>query len=166
MMKQITIFDIIAKDEQPKQLPPAIPYGYIKDFRIVGRELTFQDLKNYIGKRIIECISNESNQHFRVYKVIDYFEDCDTFYKRVRPLPDNTLHYGEIVNEYIHDVCGQKEAMACYEPYFTCDRVALSDKEGTDKANAWVSEAWCKDGRYDTGEANAYSFHQLLTGSM
>ena len=82
-MKQITIFDLLEPDEQPKQLLPEIPYGYIKDFRIVGRELTFQDLKDYIGKQIIECISNESNQHFRVYKVIDYFEDCDTYYKRV-----------------------------------------------------------------------------------
>lgn len=147
-MKQITIFDIIAQGEQPKQLPPKIPYGYIKDFRIVGRELTFQDLKNYIGKRIIECISNESNQHFRVYKVIDYFEDCDTYYKRVRPLPPNDIGYGEFVNSYIHDVVGIKECMECYEPAYTCDRVALSSN-GKDKADSWISEAYCGSCRFE-----------------
>ena len=156
-MQQIDIFDIL-----PKQLPLDVPCGYISDPDLVGEVIPFTSLKDYIGKKVVKAYEGG----YKVYKVIEYIENCDTFYKRVRPLPDNALHYGEIVNEYIHDVCGQKEAMACYEPYFTCDRVALSDKEGTDKANAWVSEAWCKDGRYDIGEANAYSFHQLLTGSM
>ena len=155
-MQQIDIFDIL-----PKQLPLDVHCGYINDPDLVGEVIPFTSLKDYIGKKVVKAYEGG----YKVYKVIEYIENCDTFYKRVRPLPDNALHYGEIVNEYIHDVCGQKEAMACYEPYFTCDRVALSDKEGTDKANAWVSEAWCKDGRYDIGEANACSFHQLLTGS-
>lgn len=154
-MQQIDIFDIL-----PKQLPLDVPCGYISDPDLVGEQIPFTDLRNYIGKKVVKAYEGG----YKVYKVIEYIEQSDTFYKRVRPLPDTAMKYGDIVNEYIHDVCGQKEAMACYEPYFTCDRVALSDKEGTDKANAWVSEAWCKDGRYDIGEKNAYSFHQLLTG--
>lgn len=156
-MNQLSFFDIL-----PKQLPLDVPCGYISDPDLVGEVIPFTSLKDYIGKKVVKAYEGG----YKVYKVIEYIENCDTYYKRAKPLPDNALRYGEIVNEYIHDVCGQKEAMACYEPYFTCDRVALSDKEGSDKANAWVSEAWCKDGRYGIGEKNAYSFHQLLTGSI
>lgn len=144
-MEQITIFDILVIDKPDCK---DIPYGYIKDMRIVGKELTFQELKNYIAKKIIKCLSTESNQYFRVYKVIEYHEDCFTYYKRVRPLPPNSIGYGEYVNEYIHDVVGIKECMACYEPAFTCDRVALSDNGGN-KSNAIVCEAYCSNGRYE-----------------
>lgn len=146
--KQISIFDILAPDEPKPDEPKTITYGYIKDFRIVGQELTFQDLKNYIRKPVVECKSTESNQYFRVYKVVEYYEDCDTYYKRVRPLPPNQIGYGEIVNSYIHDVIGIPECMECYEPAFTCDRVALSSN-GKDKADSWISEAYCANGRFD-----------------
>ena len=142
-MRQLTIFDVLP-DEKPTT---EVPYGYIKDMRIVGKELSFQDLKFYIGKQVIKCASTESNQYFRVYKVVEYYEDCFTYYKRVRPLPDNPIGYGEYVNEYIHDVVGIKECMACYEPAFTCDRVGLSDN-GV-KENAVVCEAYCSNGRYE-----------------
>lgn len=163
-MKQITIFDIIA-DEKPAVKTNDIPCGYIRDMRIVGRELEFQELKDFIGKKVIEVRSTESNQYYRVYKVIGYYEDCFTYYKRVKPLPDSDIGYGEIVNEFIHDVVGIKDCMACYEPYFTCDRVALSDNNGN-KSNAVVCEAWCCNGRYDPFEMGlptdeVVSFHEI-----
>ena len=159
-MKQLTIFDVLPGEEQASE----VPYGYIKDMRIVGKELSFQDLKNYIGKQVVKCVSTESNQYFRVYKVIEYYENCFTYYKQVRPLPDNPIGYGEYVNEYIHDVVGIKECMACYEPAFTCDRVGLSDN-GKDKENSVVCEAYCSNGRYDeildyTGEVE--SFYEIV----
>ena len=43
-MKQITIFDILTPDEPKPDEPKTITYGYIKDFRVVGQELTFQEL--------------------------------------------------------------------------------------------------------------------------
>lgn len=144
-MRQLSLFDIIEPVTQKD-----IPYGYIKDIRIVGRELlSFQDLKNHIGEQIVKCSSNESNQHFRIYKVIDYFENCDTYYKRVRPLPPNSIGYGNIVNSFIHDVVGIKECMECYEPVFTCDRVALSGN-GRNTADSWISEAYCVNGRFES----------------
>jgi len=146
-MRQLTIFDVIEPETKPDKLK-SVPYGYIRDIRIVGRELTFQDLKNCIGKQIVKCDSTESNQYFRVYKVIEYYEDCDTYYKRVRPLPPNPIGYGDIVNSFIHDVVGIKECMECYEPAFICDRVALSGN-GKDKADSWISEAYCSNGRYE-----------------
>ena len=143
MSYQMTIFDIISSDK-----PKAAPYGYTDDMSIIGRELTFKELKNYIGKQIICTVKTESNPWYRVYKVIEYFENCDTYYKRVRPLPPNGYDYGEIVNSYIHDVVGIKECMACYEPAFTYDRIALSSN-GKDKADSWVSEFYGDDRFYE-----------------
>ena len=136
MSYQMTIFDIISSDK-----PKVAPYGYTDDMSIIGRELTFKDLKNYVGKQIVCTVKTESNLWYRVYKVIEYFENCDTYYKRVRPLPPNDYDYGEIVNSYIHDVVGIKECMACYEPAFTCDRLALSSN-GKNKADSWISESY------------------------
>lgn len=134
MSYQMTLFDIIAQDK-----PNNAPYGYIDDLSYVGRELTFKELEGHIGKQIVCTVKTESHLWYRVYKVVDYFEDCDTYYKQVRPLPPNGYEYGEIVNSYIHDVVGVKECMACYEPAFTCDRVSLSSN-GKDKADSWISE--------------------------
>ena len=78
------------------------------------------------------------------------------------------MKYSEIVNEYIYNVVGQKEAMACYDVAFVCDRVALSDKDGDKKANAWISEAYCGGGRFNEVYSQycySCSFHELLTES-
>lgn len=156
-MNQIDIFDLI-----PKQLPIDVPCGYIDDPDLLGREIPFPDLKNYIGKKVVKAYEGG----YKVYKVIEYIENCDTYYKRVRPIPDNAFHYDEYVNEYIYSVVGQKAAMACYEAAFTCDRIALSDKEGSEQANAWTSETYCKGGKYPIfPQATGCAFHELLTAS-
>ena len=156
-MQQIDIFDIL-----PKQLPLDVPCGYIDDPDLVGEQIPFTDLRNYIGKKVVKVYEGG----YKVYRVIEYIEQSDTFYKRVRPLPDTAMKYSEIVNEYIYNVVGQKEAMACYEPYFTCDRVALSDKDGDKKANAWISETNTTSSRFDIGDTHPCSFHKLLTGEV
>ena len=152
-MKQMTIFDII---EKPKKEPPC---GYIDDLLLVGRELRFQELKNMIGKKVVCSVSTESHTWYKVYKVIDYFEEHDKFYKQVRKLPENSIGYGQIVNDYIHDVVGIKECMDCYELSFICDRVVLSDSNLNDKANAWVSEAYCSNGRF---KANTFDYPETF----
>lgn len=153
-MNQLSFFDIL-----PKQLPLDVPCGYIEDKDLVGKEIPFTDLRNYIGKKVVKTYA----AGYKVYRVIEYIEESDTYYKRVRPLPESAMRYGNIVNEYVHDVVGQKEAMKCYDVAFVCDRIALSDKEGSNKANAWISEAYCSNGRYNIQPENACSFHELLT---
>ena len=155
MSYQMTIFDILVPDK-----PTDVSYGYIEDESIVGKELTFQDLKNYIGKQVICTVTTESNKWFRVYKVIEYFENHDTFYRQAKPLPPNTYPYGEIVNSYIHDVVGIKECMECYEVAYTCDRVALSSN-GKNKADSWISEAYCANGRFDNDDPYAERFYEI-----
>lgn len=156
-MKQMTIFDII---EGPKK---EIPCGYLEEdqYHLIGRELSFSELKDMIGKKVICTAHTENHKWYKVYKVIDYFVDSDKVYKRVRELPENTLKYSDKVNDYIHDVCGQKEAMDCYEIDYTCDRVALSDDNRKNQANAWVSEMYCRNGRHDPINGFAETFYEL-----
>mgnify|MGYP007057683637 CR=1 FL=1 len=61
MSYQMTIFAIISSDK-----PKVAPYGYTDDMSIIGRELTFKDLKNYIGKQIVCTVKTESNLWYRV----------------------------------------------------------------------------------------------------
>lgn len=156
-MKQISIFDIL---ERPKE---NIPCGYLKEeqYYLIGKKISFSQLKDLIGKKVICSVSTESNTWYKVYKVIDYYEDQDKFYKQVRELPENPIGYGQIVNDYIHDVVGIKECMDCYELDFTCDRVALCDSNLNDKANAWVSEAYSNNGRYKVDLDYPETFYEL-----
>lgn len=157
MNKQITIFDII---EEPKK---EIPCGYLEEdqYHLIGRELSFLELKDMIGKKVICTAHTESHKWYKVYKVVDYFIDSDKVYKMVRKLPENALKYPDKVNDYIHDVCGQKEAMDCYELDYICDRVALSDDNRKNQANAWVSEMYCRNGRHDPINGFADTFYEL-----
>lgn len=156
-MKQMSIFDIIPETTRN------IPCGYLEEdqYHLIGRELSFPELKDMIGKKVICTVHTESNTWYKVYKVVDYFVDSDKVYKQVRELPEGCLHYGDYVNDYIHDVCGQKEAMDCYEIDYTCDRVALSDDNRKNQANAWVSEMYCKNGRFDPVDGYADTFYEL-----
>lgn len=132
-MYQTTIFDFLEK--------PEVKLGYFEGniYEIAGKELTFADLKNYKGKKVL--VQGECG-YYKVYEVMDYKADVNTIYKRVRPLPPNNCGYGEFVNDYIHDVCGIKECMACYEPYKTYGQLALNDSEHSKKANSWIAEYW------------------------
>lgn len=157
-MKQITIFDLFqSKDTE-------IPCGYLKEeqYYLIGKEIPFVQLKDLIGHKVVNSVITESHTWYKVYKVIDYFENSDKYYKQVRELPDNSFKYGEIVNDYIHDVVGIKECMECYELDFTCDRIALSDSNLNNKANAWVSEANCSNGRFEySGLPYPETFYEL-----
>jgi hypothetical protein len=156
-MKQLTIFDVLPDDK-----PKTIPCGYTQDRSIVGKAIPFTELKNYIGRKIIKI----ENGNYKVLKVIEYIENSDTFWKRFKELPDNSLHYGDVVNSYIHDVCGIKECMSCYKPFFTCDRAELSDKENSDTANCYLSEAYCETGRFIYDRGFTYSIHEILTSGV
>lgn len=158
-MYQMTIFDII------KRTVKDIPCGYIKEedeTALVGRELSFTELKNMIGKKCIVSATTESRRWYKVIKIIDYFEGCDKIYKQVRELPENDIGYGERVNDFIHDVVGIKDCMDCYEVDYVCDRVAYTNKDNSKKAEGWVSESWCSGGRFKPLDGPTEGFFELL----
>lgn len=154
-MKQMTIFDIIPETTRN------IPCGYTDDMSLIGRELRFDELKNLIGKKCIICSPRQSAIDYMVIKITDYWVDCDKVYKQVRELPEGCLHYGDRVNDYIHDVCGQKEAMDCYELDYICDRVGFVDKDKNSQSDHFISEMYCRNGRYDPKDKYADTFYEL-----
>lgn len=154
-MKQMTIFDIIPETARN------ILCGYTDDVSLIGRELRFDELKNLIGKKCIICSPRQSAIDYKVIKITDYWTDCDKVYKMVRKLPEGCLQYGDWVNDYIHDVCGQKEAMGCYELDYTCDRVGYVDKDKNNQSDHFLSEMYCKNGRFDPVDGYADTFYEL-----
>jgi hypothetical protein len=152
-MEQITIFDFIQQEKDTS-------CRWLKDGDddLIGKVIPFRDLKKYIGKKVVvSCV----NSGYRIVRIFDYHENCNTIYKRVRPLPDNDIGYGEYVNEYIHDVCGIKECMACYEPYMTFDGVSYSDTDRNRKANCSIAEYYCTGGRWNMIGTFLETFHEL-----
>ena len=169
-MNQMSIFDLIEVPVSQDSIKD-IPLGYLKDGeekQFVGRELRFQELKDLIGKKCI--VSNStysypdfkiSNTWYKVIKITQYFEGCDKVYRKVKPIPEGCIQYGEFVNDYIHDNVGQEEAMDCYEVAYICDRVGFTDKDKSDKSNGWVSEMYCNNGRHEPATERPETFYEL-----
>jgi hypothetical protein len=151
-MEQITIFDFIQQEKDTS-------CRWLKDGDddLIGKVIPFRELKNMIGEKVIV---NTVTSGYRIVRIFDYYENCNTIYKRVRPLPNSDIGYGEYVNEYTHDVVGIKECMACYEPFAVFDMVAYTDK---DKSNAksYVSEYYCTGGRWNMVSSGNETFHVL-----
>lgn len=151
--EQMSIFDLIEQERD-------ISCRWLKDGDddLIGKVIPFRDLKKYIGKKVVvSCVSSG----YRIVRIISYTEDSRTIYKRVRPLPDNDIGYGEYVNDYIHDICGIKECMACYEPFMKFDSVSYSDKDKLNKANCFETEYYCTGGRWNMIGSVNETFHEL-----
>lgn len=156
-MKQLTIFDFLPAKQE-------IPCGYIEEhdeISLIGRELRFTELKDMIGEKCIVSVTTESRRWYKVIKIVDYWENHDKIYKQVRDLPENDIGYPERVNDYIHDVCGIKECMDCYEIDYICDRIAYTDKENGKEAKGWVSESWCSNGRFEPLSETTETFYEI-----
>ena len=150
--EQMSIFDLIEQERD-------ISCRWLKDGDddLIGKVIPFRELKDKIGEKVIV---NTVTSGYRIVRIFAYYENCNTIYKRVRPLPSSDIGYGEYVNEYIHDVCGIKECMACYDPFMVFDAVAYSDKD-KGKANSYVSEYYCTGGRWNMIGSINETFHEL-----
>lgn len=108
-------------------LPKELPLGWLKDEDVAlykGDIIPFERLPDYIGERIIEELPRQSAIDYRIVLVKDYLKDSDKVYRWKD---------------------GDSELIGI------CDRVRLSDDNRKGKANMWVSEMYCRDGRYCTG---------------
>ena len=105
-------------------LPKEIPLGYIRDGEVdafKGDVIPFSQLANYIEERVLMECPRQSATDYKVVLVKKYLTDSDKVYNWRN---------------------GTSELVG------TCDRVRLSDDNKRGKANMWVSEMFCKDGRY------------------
>lgn len=147
-MKQLSFFDLLEPEDIGTK---EVPYGYLEDLSLVGRELKFTELKDMVGQKCLLARHSATGTSYRVVKITEYWENCDKVYKQVRPLPEGiAVRYGDMVNGYIHDVVGIKEAMECYELSYVCDRVAFTDSDRKQDFNKYcVSESYCSNSRFE-----------------
>lgn len=157
-MKQITIFDVLESIEGKKT---DVPCGYIDDLLLIGRELKFQELKNMIGKKCILTYATESHTWYKVIRITEYFENSDKVFRKVRDIPEGHLQYEDCINEYIHDVVGDKESMDCYEIDHICDRVGFVDQDKLKKVILGYQK--CTAAEVDGIRHRIYFFQNIST---
>ena len=87
---------------------------------IMGREIPFGELRDYIGKTLILKMPRQSAVNYRLIKITSYRENVDRFY---------TYDNGKYIPS---------------EPY---DRIGFSTDSRRGKENSWVSEMYCSNGR-------------------
>ena len=107
-------------------LPKETPLGYIKRDDVQcyrGRVLTFSELADCIELKVLMECPREGATDYKVVLVKRYLTDSDKVYRWES---------------------GKSELIGI------CDRVSLSDDNRKGKANMWVSEMHCRDGRYCT----------------
>lgn len=135
MTGQISINDYLSKD---------IPLGWVDDSKI-GAIIPFQNLKDYIGKRVIyrSAIGSNTDEGFfnKLVLIKEYLDKSDTYYTIEED--GNVSFY----NDYIRSI-SSKDKQEKMKKAFVCDRIAYSDDNRTKKANSWLSEAFCINGRY------------------
>lgn len=117
-MKQISLFDL-----KPKELP----LGYIRDDarQYIGKEIPYNELRNYIDQRIILELPRQSAVDYKVVMVKEYLTECDKVYRW-------------------HDGTAEQVGV--------CDRIAFTDDNKRFKTNSWISEMYCRNGRYEGGK--------------
>lgn len=107
-------------------LPKELKLGYIKDEEVEaykGSIITFSQLADFIEEAVLMECPRQSAVDYRVVRVKKYLTDCDKVYR-----------WSD----------GDSELIG------VCDRVSLTDDNRKGKANMWVSEMYCIDGRYCT----------------
>ena len=117
-------------------LPKEMSLGYIKRdeadcYR--GRVLTFSELADCIESKVLMECPREGATDYKVVLVKKYLTSSDKVYRWVG---------------------GDAELIG------VCDRVSLSDDNRKGKANMWVSEMYCREGRYCTSKY-AHSFYRI-----
>ena len=111
---QITLNDILSE---------SVPLGYVDESR-KGKVIPFQELANYIGRRVVIELAWQSGVCYRVVMIKNYYKDADHTYR-------------------LNKSTGE------YEMEHTYDKVGYSDdKKKAHKENSWVGEIHCKNGRW------------------
>lgn len=149
-MEQMSIFDFLPQDDITCRILKE------EDKYLIGKVIPFTALKDMIGKKVIV----QDLHRYRIVLITQYWEKSKKIYKRVRPLPDNDIGYGEYVNDYIHDVCGIKECMDCYELFKEFDSVSYSESEKK-KSDCFMSEYYCTGGRWNMVGSLNETFYEL-----
>lgn len=150
--------DIAGQESIYSFLTADVPIGFVEESKR-GNVIPFERLKDYIGKRVIyqSATGSEPDTKFwhKVVLIKDYYEKSDQYYSKEE---DGVVTY---MNDFVMSL-QSKETKKKYHKAFVCDRIAYSDDERTKKANSWLSEAYCRNGRYHiTHNSSQVNFFEL-----
>jgi hypothetical protein len=151
-------FDIEGQLSLDGFLVASVPLGHV-DGAKKGNMIPFQKLKDFIGKKVIyqseTGAEGDRKYGYKLVLIKDYFEDSDQYFQKTE---NGNVTY---MNEYIMSLQSENTKKQ-YEPAFVCDRIAYSDDDRTSKkANSWLSEAYCLNGRHQiTHNSSSVSFFE------
>ncbi len=110
---QISLYDIFSQDV-------ALDWT---DASHKGTMIPFQNLNDYIGKRVVIEMPRESAVDYKVVMIKSYRKNADHSYR-----------FNKATGEYVIS--------------HTYDKVGFSDDKRRFKENSWVGEIFCSNGRW------------------
>ena len=120
-------------------IPKEVPLGYLKngeEVKYKGDEIPYQQLAEYIGQRVLLESPRQSAADYKVIIVTSYHKEIDKVYE----WKDGK---GKLIG--------------------TCDRIGFTDDNRRHKENSWLSEMYCRNGRYHR-DGYADTMYQLKRG--
>ena len=136
-MTQSSIFDFLPVEERDLSL------GECETPEFVGTLINFNELKDYIGRKVI--YRNEAG-NYKLVKVVDFYEDHNAVYRKIKDIPAGKHDCGEYISSHIYNL--NSYLQDCYEVAYRTNRVACSDRDKNTESNCSMDEDWCVGGRY------------------
>ena len=103
-----------------------------------GDELTFRDLKDYVGEKIIIEKNYNHGNVYVVVKLTSFNEDSEKVYRNSN---------GEYVGEYLYEIAGEEKRKSLTFAGMA-SRIGYASGIRETKENSWVSELFCANGKY------------------
>ena len=83
-MEQMTIFDFIKPPEPPKRKEYPLGYkdadGRDYDIKHRGEPIRFQDLEQYVGRKVLQRVRTSSAEYYRLIRIIKYMKQSTGYY--------------------------------------------------------------------------------------
>ena len=133
---QLSLYDIFTQN---------VPIGFIGEEH-KGRKLKFQELEDYVGKRVVISRSTTNSEYYSVVTITSYHKNAGRTYKLKNNAERSTHGYPTRLNEYIWSLGMDKDE---YAPDYFYDQIGYSDDKRNCKENSWVGEIYCSNGRHE-----------------
>lgn len=148
---QITLYDIFTQD---------VPLGSC-EAEHKGSMIKFQELENYIGKRVVIARPTSSHEFYSVVMITSYYKNSDRIYKlNPREIKTNGKEYPERINEFLYDI--NHRGSDDYVVDHICDRIGYTDDNKRFKEHLWVSEQYCSNGRWEPLDSYPECFYEYI----
>lgn len=134
----------------------------------VGRELSFQELEDMIGEKVLMMYNYQFNPDrpvdnpYFVVQINDYYKDCEKVYKRIDSNNKDYGHYGTFLHGYVYSLMDEK-AKPLYELLGTSDQVAYSCSPKRPKSTEFqMNEMHCNKSKWGKISEHCNSFFEII----